>query len=299
MDTAEYLGGVLREALWNAHGVHYLLGKAGTELLGNNQFADKTLRGDIGAEDAVLRIFRRANIPITVVSEERGITVIGTNAQHLGVLDGLDGSTVYARNRNVGRYGTMFAIFSGLNPKYEDYVCAGIVEHGTGVLVSAIRGQGATLERKVLPLHADKRTLPHLLTTSAERKSIHASDRKTLAPLALIYCNLGWQSLRDFAFAHLRDLNLVSLYSTAAHFTDIATGCADALIECTRKGNLELAVGYALTREAGGVMQTAAGTDLGPEFFLSFAQDQQIPIIAAGTREVAAALRERFSELTL
>jgi fructose-1,6-bisphosphatase/inositol monophosphatase family enzyme len=41
-------------------------------------------------------------------------------------------------------------------------------------------------------------------------------------------------------------------------------------LECTRKGNLEIAVAYGLIREAGGVMTTADGEDLGPKGYQTF-----------------------------
>lgn len=267
---------ILKHALWRAQLHVEQLGISGTEEVQKNQFGDTALRGDIAAEAAVLEVLKKVGLPIRVISEEHGTVDLCRDPTLLGVLDGLDGSTVYKRNFGVGRYGTMFGVFTGLDPHYADYLWNGILEHTAKALVFASRDAGAFLYR------------------AGGEQSIRTSRRTAPGDQTLIYCNFGWESIRKLCAVPLAEFPLVSLYSTAAHFTDLATGCADALIECTRKGNLELAVGYGLVREAGGVIQTLDGTDLGKERYLSFGQDHQIPIIGAGNAQLAAALRHRL-----
>ena len=71
--------------------------------------------------------------------------------------------------------------------------------------------------------------------------------------------------------------------STAVNFFDMAIGTTDLDLECTRKGNLEFAVGYPLIKEAGGFMVTLDGKSIGPKKFLEFGQNEHVPIITAST----------------
>ncbi|MBX4210746.1 hypothetical protein KW783_02115, partial [Candidatus Parcubacteria bacterium] len=71
---------------------------------------------------------REQNIPIRVIAEEHGVVDITANPRYLGILDGLDGSSVYKKARGTGRYGTMFGIFDTTDPTYQYYVASGIME---------------------------------------------------------------------------------------------------------------------------------------------------------------------------
>src|SRR5579863_3725608 len=112
-------------ALISAFNVHQDLAENGIEPIQTNQYGDTALRADIEAEDAVLQAI--GNLRITVFSEEHGVVNLngdGLQPKLTGVLDGLDGSSVYRRERGTGKYGTMFAIFEGDNPVYDDYLAA-------------------------------------------------------------------------------------------------------------------------------------------------------------------------------
>ena len=119
------------KALENAYKILEELGDKGLESIQKNPHGDTSLVGDIEAEKVVIDTFREANIPLRIISEEHGKVDLSDNPQFLAVLDGLDGTSVYKTARGKGRYGTMFGIFSNLDPTYEDYIFSGVMEHSS------------------------------------------------------------------------------------------------------------------------------------------------------------------------
>jgi len=86
------------------------------------------------------------------------------------------------------------------------------------------------------------------------------------------------------------DVNFKCLHSSAAHYVDFVSGGVDLVLECTRKGNLEMAVAYGLVVESGGVMLSFDGKSLGPRRYLKFGQEKYTPIITASTKQLAKEL---------
>lgn len=87
------------------------------------------------------------------------------------------------------------------------------------------------------------------------------------------------------------------LKASAAHYSSVANGEVDGVIECTRKGNLEIATAYGLATEAGGVMVILDGESLGSKKYLEFGQGEReyIPVISAATASLARDLTDRIS----
>ena len=81
-------------------------------------------------EEVIIKAFEAAHCPLHFLSEEHGELDLNEAPDLLGVLDGLDGSSVYASQRGIGRYGTMLGIFSCRDPQYKDYLssCPAICE---------------------------------------------------------------------------------------------------------------------------------------------------------------------------
>jgi fructose-1,6-bisphosphatase/inositol monophosphatase family enzyme len=192
---------------------------------------------------------------------------------YTAVLDGLDGSSVYKRQPGKGGYGTMFALYAGEEPCYRDYLCAGIMDHGSGQLLLAGRGRGVHVSRRG--------GVPHLTRTSGA----------TGLRLGAQYFVDTYFPINQSTFAEpLAPYGPVRLGSTAMHYALLLTGKADLVLECTRKGNLELAVAYGMVKEAGGGLVTTNGADIGDKMFLQFGQQAHLPTIAAATPELAQAL---------
>ncbi len=259
-------------ALNRAYKIHQELGAKGEELVEKNQFGDTALRVDIEAEKAVINTLKEAEVPIRIISEEHGITNIGGNPIYLGILDGLDGSDVYKKERGKGRYGTMLGIFSNLDPEYNDYIFSGVMEHSKNKLFYATKGNGSFV------IENDKKT------------PIKCSNCKTLDKRTRIYIDEYWDINKKTFSEKLKGFNTTYLGSSAVYYVDLASGKTDLVLECTRKGNLEIAVAYGLEIESGGVVVTSDGLSLGQKKYLEFGQDRYIPVISASTKQMAKEL---------
>ena len=75
--------------------------------------------------------------------------------------------------------------------------------------------------------------------------------------------------------------------ASSLYYAALAEGTVDAVLECTRKGNLEIAVEYRLTTEAGGVVVDLDGKDIGDKKYFDFMQTKPAGIISAATNELA------------
>lgn len=260
--------------LQKAFEIHQSLGAEGEELVQKNQFGETALRVDIEAEKAILDFLRQANIPIRVISEEHGTTEIADNPIYLGILDGLDGSNVYKKERGKGRYGTMFGIFDSTAPSYKDYLVSGVMEHSTGRLFIASKNGGA------LVMHGSD-TIP-----------IRSSGRTVFDKQTKIFIDEYFELNRETFSKKLISFQTHYGGCSAVYYVDVASGAADMALECTRKGNLEIAVAYGLEKEAGAVMVDLGGEDIGDKKYFDFGQKEQFPIITASTRELALGLIE-------
>lgn len=290
-ETIQKLKQVSINALQAASQKHDELGIKGIEVIkvkspSHQTEFTKVLRGDLEAEEAVIKIFSKANIPICFYSEEHGRVDLTSNPLFIGTLDGMDGSKLYQEKFNVGRYATLMAVFAGTSPTYNDYLICAYFEHAAKRLMYAVKDRGTFLVDRDHP----------------RPTQIYTSGRTELTPDTYITIDGYFDvNLRTFADP-LVDFNQVFIgtpetggYSGVA-YADIAQGDLDLCLECTRKGNLELAMGYGMLKEAGGTIILLNGADLGRKRFLSFGQgpNEHIPTIAAATRELANQAKNHF-----
>lgn len=250
------------------------LGASGIEPVHKNQFGDIALRGDIEAEKAILDVLRKNKLQIEVISEEHGITIIGDNPLYLGILDGVDGSSVYKKERTTGRYGTMFAIYEGTDPTYDDYLYGGIIEHVSGKLYFASKGGGSWV------IENGKQKRPYCFRSV---KLISASKIYGDTNFDEVYKS---QVVSAF-LARLKGYDFKCMRSSAIHYADLASGSVDAVIEATRKANLEIAVAFPLIKEAGGVMLDGNGQSLAGKKYNEFGQKDHLIVVSAATSNLA------------
>ncbi len=268
--TIEELEQIAISGLYRAYEVHEELGSQGEEKVQKNQFGETALLVDIKAEEAVINALRTAHVPIQLISEEHGIVEIGETPLFLGVLDGLDGSSVYTLQRGKGRYGTMLSIFSSLAPVYGDYLFCGVMIHSPKPeLFFARKGGGS------------------FVVIDGQRRAISCSDTIKLQETTKIYVDDYFGVNRELFAKGLAGFNIECTHPSAVHYTDVARGAADAALECTRKQNLEIAVAYGLVTEAGGVMLTLDKTSLEHRHYRTFSQDKHTPVVTASTLELA------------
>lgn len=265
------------KALENAYKIHEELGDKGLESVQKNPHGDTSLIGDIEAEKAVIDTFKEAKIPLRIISEEHGQVDLSEKPQFLAVLDGLDGTSVYKTARGKGRYGTMLGIFSNLDPSYTDYIFSGVMEHSSKKLYYASKNKGGFLVKngKQFPLKCSS-------IQKLEDSKIYADEFFDENRNVTFIYDTYLSKLKGYTFLHSN--------SSAVHYVDLAQGRADLVLECTRKGNLEIAVAFGLVTEAGGVVVTKDGVSIGKKKYLVLGQDKYIPIISASTIELAQKL---------
>lgn len=259
---------ILIRAFRSAFEKHAALGECGLEEIRKNQFGDTALRVDIEAEEAVLKSFSQDGIPVRVISEEHGIVDIG-DPKFLAVLDGIDGSALYKKERNRGKYGTMIGLFQGIDPRYSDYLMGGIMQHATQRVLVGIRERGT------------------FAISGNQEQPIHTSGHVNFDTKTKIYIDEYFEINRKTFSEPLTGFNTASGLAASLHYADVAEGLADFALECTRKGNLEIATAYGLIREAGGVIVDLEGADIGNQKYLAFGQKERIPVITAATKELA------------
>lgn len=284
VDDLESIERIGLSALLESYAAHNKLGIQGTEDVKKNEYGDTALRGDIEAEEAIISVLKRSGVSISIFSEEHGQLKLSESPKFLSTLDGIDGSGLYKREFNVGRYGTMFSIYKGTDPTYDDYLFGGIMEHATGKLFFAVKGKGAfVLQNGVkIPISCSK-------NSGLDQSAIRIDADENFDPA------FGTSIIHDTFLSKLFGFQRTRIDATAAHYADLASGACDFVLECTRKGNLELAVGYALTREAGGVIVDMHGKSLGEKRFKEFGQNEYTPFVAAANQTLAEDLLTRLT----
>lgn len=274
----ENLREVCIEAAQAAFNAHEQLGEEGKREKATNVFGERTLVADWECEEAVINIFKKHKIPVRIISEEHGEVTIGENPKYLAVLDGLDGTYQYKRDvaDDDRRYGTMFAIFRGTDPKYQDAIVSFIMEHPTKRLFMAINSKGA------------------YAIENGKKKLIGTSGATAIDQNLRIFAGEpeGYQGPK---FSEkLGQFHSTHPNASSRCYADLASGEVDAVYETTRKRNLELAAAYLLVTEAGGAMITEDGEDLGDQNYLTYGQGkgEYKGIISASTLELAKDVRQ-------
>ncbi|MEI6144257.1 MAG: hypothetical protein WCP91_01515, partial [Candidatus Berkelbacteria bacterium] len=222
-------------------------------------------------EKTIIDFLKATNLNIKLISEEHGITKIGGKPEYLAIMDGLDGSGLYKNERCKGRYATMFGIFLGENPHYQDYLVCGIAEHAKKKIYLAVRGQGSEL--------IENNTYAPIKTSGVIQLSKKTKIR--VDDFFPTNSRVFSEPLKKSGYTTTYDK------SSSIYYADVACGRADLALECTRKGNLEIAISYGLIHESDGVICDVSGHDLGPRLYLEFGQQAQLPIITAATAELA------------
>ncbi len=295
---------IANEALVRTATTHRKLGASGLEYKSQNRFSESSLVGDWQAEEDVIATLKKYNVPVRLVTEEHGdaygAVKIG-QARMTGMVDGLDGSGNFVdyQNWKLGReggrrdaeYGTMFALYNGLTPIYDEGVTAGIMMHPLSSLLVWGRESGCWVKN------------PH--TNTNERVKAATSGRTVFDENTRVIINsypnnresYGLMLERLFARNLPSGMAWKSMGSTAAHYYHLATGSVDIVIEATRKQNLELAVGYPIINALGGTIVTEDGRSIGWHSYEKWGQDPTMPIptIAAATPELAKSFLDYLS----
>lgn len=261
------------DALRAAKKIHDELGENGLEVLRTNLHGDIAVRGDIDCEKAMIQTVQK--VPIAIESEEHNL-VESKDAVFTAFMDGIDGSSLYKKNRGFGRYGTMLGLYDGKNPKYSDYLFSGIVMHATNEIYYAVKGKGA------------------FLLKDGKKTKVHASNNKQLNSGMVYYFDGGHKIVRDI-LENINYLQFVDLKATCAHHIDLVCGKTDILVELSNKKHyLEIGCSFGLLKEAGVVSVKMDKTLIDSEFARSFGRDKDVLIIEASTKELANQLIKKL-----
>ena len=281
-DLVAIASSAVRQGLIATHELHERLGEVGLTEVQKNEYGDTAMKLDIESEATIIKLLESLNLHTQVHSEEHGDFEIGDRATQIGLtaaIDGLDGSGVYKKERGKGRYGTMFALFSGQSPNYGDYLAAGVMEHAIGKLYLAVKDKGLDVVDVQSNVTTEAKVNNHV---ALSHDSTIYVDSAEVGPDNLQYAEYYGKNKVTFADPlNKAGYIYARLGSSAIHFVDLATGRADLVGESTRKGNLEFATAYALVHESGGVMVSIDGKDIGNQPFNEFGQHEHIPIMAA------------------
>lgn len=280
---------VLRVGLRLAWIEHINRGDEGREEKSPNQFGEMALKADVEAEKLVLSAIKdwaeRNVITVNYRGEESGEGVFGSlesrrSDKCLVVVDGLDGSANYLHKTDWG-YGTMIAIAHGEDPTYDDFETAAIMMPEEGWTILAQKGKGVYL----IPLDGAKIVKLRKFEDEAYDEHRILSDnyfeeaKKLLGKKQEIWPRTG---------------------STAATIVAIAIGNQvqdskypvmnegwQALVDVTRKGNLEQPILYRIISELGGVMLDKDGKSIGDRKFKEWGQIEKLPVITAKNARIA------------
>lgn len=273
--------------LRDAYDVYLALGPAGVEAKQQNRFGETALEADVDSEAALIAQLKQLPLPVTIHSEEHGILTVNedeSKAGLLAVIDGLDGSSVYQKNREHGKYGTMFAIFDSDDPTYSEYLATGILLHTDATIL---------LARKDAPLEAINLATGQITYPSTDSVTqltsgaVAFADKSSVDTTNPLYQFFALNSSMASKLEAATGVETSRTGSTAANIGLVAVGGAALDLGATRKGNLEYASGYAIVTSAGGVVVDAEGNDLGPQKFKSYGQTEHLPVIVAANKLVA------------
>lgn len=272
------LEGLVIESLTESFASHNKLGPEGKERIVKNQFGDTALRADYEAEEVIIARLRKSGIPMRIVSEEHGVIDLGSDPEYLAIIDGIDGTSGYERES--GRYGTMFAILKGTDPRYSDYLVSAILEYPSGRLFVASKGRGAVVieDGQKLPIRTSGSSQ---LDLQHSRIYVDGGFRGATKPFKVALANFH-QCYIGYAG------DPPSWGPDCIFFADLAKGERDIFLLFTGKHNLEMAVAFGLLKEAGGdIVDYQEGLSIGEKKYFEFERIKHLPVVAGATRELA------------
>ena len=202
---------------------------------GRGEGGDIALVIDRAAEDAIFREFEALDMPLTVISEERGHVDLNGGGPTRVVVDPIDGS----RNakRGIPAYSVSIAVADG--PSIGDVKFAYVHDLANGEDWHAAPGQGAFLNgERLAPLPDD-------------------GELEILA-LEIIHPNLVVESADAIAATGAQRLRALGSFALALCW--VAGGRFDALATLSSCRSVDFAAGQLILTEAGGSVAMPDGT---------------------------------------
>ena len=246
-----------------------------------NRFGDMAMRADVEAEEIILNSlvnYSKINkFNLIYKGEEMGEgTIDNGNKDLFAVFDGLDGSSNYLNKNDFG-YGTMVAVSEVTDPKYNDFIVAGLAMMEEEKIVIAVKNEGVYVYDVATKNNEKLDNFP------SEEKF---DDSKVLAnkyfPEEIsAYGNNPWIMTGSTAW---------SIYSICAG------GKFNGLIEVTRKGNLEQPILYLMITSLGGVMVDISGNSIGNYNFNTWGQSEKLFVITSKNNSIVSEILKNVTK---
>jgi myo-inositol-1(or 4)-monophosphatase len=193
---------------------------------GRGEGGDRTLVIDRAAEDAVLEELERTDVPLTVISEERGEVALNGGGTLHAVVDPVDGSL--NAKRGLPYASVSIAIAGGAT--LDDVEFGYIAAIDPQLEWFAARGDGA---------FAGGQRLPLLEPGPLEVLGVETARPRRVADAAAAIAELDARRIR-------------ALGSVAVTLALVAEGALDAMLSLRAVRSVDAAAGALLVREAGG-----------------------------------------------
>jgi myo-inositol-1(or 4)-monophosphatase len=206
--------------------------------LGKGAGGDPMKLVDLAAEKAIVEVLLQHKISFTLVSEESGVKVYGSNAEDCYVtVDPIDGTTNFVRR--LPFYCSSIAI--SRKPVLSDVYAAMVTDLFHGNTYTATKGEGAYCNAKKISTSS----------TSSLEKSIVGLDLNTYKIKALA------PKLSELIqkTKHIRHFG-----SNALELCFVAEGLTDAFVDIRGKlRTTDVAAGFLILKEAGGIISAPDG----------------------------------------
>jgi fructose-1,6-bisphosphatase/inositol monophosphatase family enzyme len=236
---------------------------------------DIVTKCDIGVREKWREYFPTCGVPIKIFTEESKYGPFPTpvGARISGVGDEIDGTFNYNRARYVFPNCSIFTILDTLEPRYIDALVTALLDHNTGNLWWAIKGQGCFFNGK----------------------RVYASNKTTLDKDTSIIIDMGPCVKPEM---YLRFMNVFgnswvrNVSSSGIHLAGVASGSYngwDGFVCFVQKAD-EAVSGKLLLREGRGYM-SGLPDDEPFDFFKTY------QIIATGTKELNEEIQKRILPL--
>jgi len=264
------------DAVKYAHETVQELGETGISRVhvpGKNEVVTKA---DLAVLERWKELFLEHNTPLVVLTEEsRDIPFEKRKgAKYLGVGDEIDGTHNFNRARGILPNCAIFTIFDTLESKFKDALVTAVLEHNSGNLWYAVKGEGCYFNGKKVNTSG--------ITELGQDISIFIDRGPTPTPgHSLRYFNLEQKCWpRNISCA-------------GVHLAGVASGSYsgwDGFLCMVQKPE-ELASGYLLIKEADGCLMDTNGKLLDEE---RFDWNKKYEIIAAATPELGRNIRKEL-----
>ncbi|MDE1825358.1 MAG: hypothetical protein KGH61_01780 [Candidatus Micrarchaeota archaeon] len=253
--------------------------------------ADVSTKGDKIVGAAIINYLRKEAPTGVIYTEERGQVTTNNSAEYSAILDDIDGTLNFKEGNGMMPHGSILGIFNGANPRFKDCIAAGFLEFNSGNLYYAVKGVGAFL-------------VEDFVGNGKRHDSIRTSGREKMKDTTPLKIGVDLYSFGDTVSRimpfPIKEYWPVDVRCRAAHMAMVSYGGLDAFIGSNNFANPlkrstaeDLAPGYLIVSEAGGVMVDWEGNDLGPQK-VGMAEGKEYQVVIASTKKLASALLKRI-----